>query len=132
MTTSENPLHVLVVDDDWLNRELLEGFLAALAHTATFANSGEKALQLLEDITPDVVLSDIRMPDMDGLTLCRAINAQPQTAHIPVILMTALDFTADEHAAALNAGAVTVLRRGFTLHHLADALQQSLRLTDDK
>jgi diguanylate cyclase (GGDEF)-like protein len=75
--TSE-PLHVLVVEDEADARHGLAAAVCALGHTCTVAADGAEALALHEREQTDVILSDWRMPSMDGLTLCRAIRARDQ------------------------------------------------------
>ncbi|MCL4255580.1 MAG: response regulator, partial [Anaerolineae bacterium] len=82
---------ILVVDDEWLNRELIEGILSVFNYDVLLANGGDSALKLLAHETPDLIVMDVRMPDMDGYTLCHHVKSNSQTAHIPVIMITALE-----------------------------------------
>lgn len=79
---------VLVVEDDVDLRDYVAGVLAD-AYNVISAPDGQKGLVLAESEIPDLILSDIVMPVMDGLELCKAVKDNQSTAHIPVILLTA-------------------------------------------
>ena len=95
---------VLVVDDIPANVKLLEAKLGAEYFDVVTAHSGEHALALIGKELPDIVLLDVMMPGMDGFEVCRRIKANPATAHLPVVLVTALDQLADR-VQGLEAGA---------------------------
>jgi two-component system cell cycle response regulator len=95
---------VLVVDDVPANLRLLEAKLRAEYFEVALAASGPEALALSAAWAPDVILLDIMMPGMDGYEVCRRLKAQPGTAHIPVVMVTALTEQA-ERVRGLQAGA---------------------------
>jgi two-component system cell cycle response regulator len=95
---------VLVVDDILANVKLLEAKLTAEYFDVLGACSGIEALAKLEEHNPDIVLLDVMMPGMDGFEVCRRIKQNPKTAHLPVVMVTALDQTADK-IAGLQSGA---------------------------
>nr|WP_321459435.1 PleD family two-component system response regulator [uncultured Cohaesibacter sp.] len=95
---------VLVVDDIPANVKLLEARLSAEYFDVLCAYSGPEALEILTGNTVDIVLLDVMMPQMDGFEVCRRIKANPQTMHIPVIMVTALDQIKDR-VTGLEAGA---------------------------
>ncbi len=82
---------ILIVDDDPLNQELLEGLLAPLGHSTRLADDGVEALECLGQTEIDLVLLDIMMPGMDGFEVCKRIKANEETRQIPTVLITALD-----------------------------------------
>jgi two-component system cell cycle response regulator len=86
---------VLVVDDVEANVRLLEAKLQFEYYTVMTAFSGEEALGVARERNPDVILLDVMMPGLDGYETCRRLKAHPDTAHIPVIMVTALDERAD-------------------------------------
>jgi len=95
---------VLVVDDIPANIKLLEAKLGAEYFDVVTANSGEQALAHIEKELPDIVLLDVMMPGMDGFEVCRRIKANPASAHLPVVMVTALDQVSDR-IQGLEAGA---------------------------
>ena len=95
---------VLVVDDILSNVKLLEAKLTAEYFEVVTAFNGQQALVKIEEHTPDIVLLDVMMPGMDGFEVCRRIKANPKTAHVPVVMVTALDQPSDR-VAGLDAGA---------------------------
>jgi two-component system, cell cycle response regulator len=95
---------VLVVDDIPANVKLLEARLSAEYFAVLTAHSPIEALAILQDEQVDVVLLDVMMPGMNGFEVCRRIKSSPRTMHVPVIMVTALDQTADK-VQGLEAGA---------------------------
>jgi two-component system cell cycle response regulator len=81
---------VLVVDDILPNVKLLEAKLACEYYEVITATSGQEALDKIKSENPDIVLLDVMMPGMDGFEVCTRIKANPETAHIPVVMVTAL------------------------------------------
>ena len=92
---------VLIVDDNELNRKLARDVLRASALDTLEAASGEEAIQLARAQLPEVILMDIRLPDLDGAEALRRLKAHPDTACIPVVAVTAL---AGARTALLAAG----------------------------
>ena len=95
---------VLVVDDLEPNVKLLEAKLRAEYFDVIGAFSGQEALELAASEQPDIILLDVMMPGLDGFETCRRLKAAPETMHIPVVMVTALDQQADR-VAGLEAGA---------------------------
>jgi two-component system cell cycle response regulator len=95
---------VLVVDDITANLRLLEAKLGAEYYDVAVAGSGAEALATAADWLPDVVLLDVMMPGLDGYEVCRRLKASAATAHIPVVMVTALVDPA-ERVRGLEAGA---------------------------
>jgi two-component system cell cycle response regulator len=95
---------VLVVDDILSNVKLLEAKLSAEYFEVITAFNGLECLARMEQGAPDIVLLDVMMPGMDGFEVCRRIKSNPKTAHVPVVMVTALDQPSDR-VAGLDAGA---------------------------
>ena len=95
---------VLVVDDILSNVKLLEAKLTAEYFEVISAFNGQECLAKMEEGAPDIVLLDVMMPGMDGFEVCRRIKSNPKTAHVPVVMVTALDQPSDR-VAGLEAGA---------------------------
>ncbi|RLC81896.1 MAG: hypothetical protein DRI81_01230, partial [Chloroflexi bacterium] len=81
---------VLVVDDNLALRQALEDLLAAEGYDVACASNGVEALAKATQLTPDLILLDVIMPDMDGFTVCQRLRADPLLADVPVIMITAL------------------------------------------
>jgi len=96
---------VLVVDDDIESIRMINDVLEDAGMTALVALEGRQALAITRNITPDVVLMDAIMPNMDGFETCRQLKENPELSHVPVIFMTGLSDT--EHVVmGLTSGGV--------------------------
>lgn len=89
--------NVLIVDDEPMSRMLLESILESVFICAT-VESGEQAISYCKANLPDLVLLDMNMPDIDGLDVCTALKASPETNHIPVIFVTSTMDVESENA----------------------------------
>ena len=87
---------VLVVDDILANIKLLQARLEAEYFEVVTASNGHDALEICQRERVDVVLLDVMMPGIDGFEVCRRLKASPQTLHIPVVMVTALDQASDK------------------------------------
>ena len=99
---------VLVVEDDPVQRERLRGWLGPQQWLLSEAENGRVALDRLKEKTPDVILLDLMMPEMDGFQLVATLQEHPTWRDIPVIVITARDLSMQERA-RLNLGVETVL-----------------------
>lgn len=82
---------ILIVDDLESSREVLHEILVNHGYELIFASGGAEALDLARTRTPDLILLDLMMSDIDGLVVCRRLRIDPHTAQVPVIIVTALD-----------------------------------------
>jgi two-component system, cell cycle response regulator len=112
---------VLVVDDDPLILEVLKTVLDLEEFDVVTAADGEAGLQSLRQQRPDVVVCDVMMPGIDGLEVCRRIKADPATADLPVVLLTARD-RAEDRVAGEDAGCDAYLTKPFSPLHLIDVI----------
>jgi len=116
---------VLVVDDSPEALGFLTRALEEAGVTVLVATSGEGALAVAKQVTPDVVLMDAVMPGLDGFETCRKFKAMAQVAHVPVIFMTAL--TETEHVVhALESGGVDYLTKPINLEELSARMRVHL------
>ena len=95
--------HILVIDDNPANLELARYLLGVAGYVVETASDAEQAQQLLKQATPDLILMDITLPGMDGLTLTRKLKADERLKNIPVAAFTASAMVGDEQK-ALQAG----------------------------
>ncbi len=95
---------VMIVDDDWMNREVIEAYLLNAGYEVVSAHNGEQALQLAAQKSPDLVLLDLRMQGMNGIEVCRHLKAHPNTQQTPVLIVSALN-SEQQKTEAIAAGA---------------------------
>ncbi|MGE0499928.1 MAG: PleD family two-component system response regulator [Rhizobiaceae bacterium] len=118
---------ILVVDDVPANVKLLEVRLLAEYFEVLTASSGREALETCENGKVDVVLLDVMMPEMDGFEVCRRLKSDPATAHIPVVMITALDQVSDR-VRGLEAGADDFLTKPVNDLQLMTRVKSLVRL----
>lgn len=94
-----NGIHVLVIEDNQLNFELVADLLEANGCTVEQAQSAEEGLALARASAPDLVLMDFSLPGMDGLCATRVLKSDPCTRHLPVIALTAHAMRGDDEIA---------------------------------
>lgn len=134
MSHPTEPARLLIVDDLEVNRELLARRVRRLGHESGFAINGRHALETLRAAPWDLVLLDITMPEMDGYETLGHIKADPALAHIPVIMVSAIDET-DSVVRCLELGADDYLTKPFNPVVLQARIESSLtkkRLADQK
>jgi diguanylate cyclase (GGDEF)-like protein len=100
---------VLIVDDMAANIEVLDSVLAD-EYEILFATNGADALEIAADQSPDLILLDVLMPDMDGYEVCARLKADPRTDDIPIIFITAMNEEVEE-SKGLNAGGIDYITK---------------------
>jgi two-component system cell cycle response regulator len=118
---------VLVVDDIPINVRLLQAKLSAEFFDVVTAGNGQAALDLIAKEPPDIILLDVMMPGLDGFEVCRRIKTDPKSAHIPVVMVTALSDAADR-VRGLKAGADDFLTKPINDLALFARVRSLLRL----
>jgi adenylate cyclase len=118
---------ILVVDDQRANVEMMAGVLEGRGYAVVTAANGNQALERVAQARPDVVVSDILMPDMDGYQLCRRLRSAPETALLPVILVTSIE-AHDERIKGLEAGADDFLSKPLNQPELFARVRSLLRI----
>ncbi|MCI5130808.1 MAG: response regulator [Candidatus Electrothrix sp. EH2] len=103
---------ILVVDDQPANLKVLLSFLQEHDYRVYMVDSGQRALDILPRIQPDLILLDVMMPGKSGFEICRRIKADKELAALPVIFMTALDSLEDK-ISGFSAGAVDYITKPF-------------------
>jgi len=121
-----SPMTILMVEDNALQRRQIEAQLQALGHRIISASNGQEALDRMQVTIPDLVIMDAVMPAMDGFKACEMIKADPQTAGVPVLVLTALSRDAKDRSYA--AGADDFLRKPANTLLLQVRVQTHLRI----
>jgi putative two-component system response regulator len=107
--TTTDKSRVLIVDDEPGNIKILSNVLAG-DYAMSVATNGKQALEIARVQSPDIVLLDMIMPEMDGIEVCEALKASEETRDIPVIFVTSMSDTANEER-GLDAGAVDYISK---------------------
>lgn len=102
-----DPRVVLIAERDHTVRELQRQFVEQAGYTVEFVDDGEAALARAREVVPVVLVTEIMLPKVDGLTVCRTLGADPLTSHIPVLVFSILSASARAH----DAGAKAYLRK---------------------
>jgi signal transduction histidine kinase/DNA-binding NarL/FixJ family response regulator len=118
--------HVLIVDDNADVREYISDLLTS-RYRVSVAGDGKEALVMATELRPDLVISDVMMPSLDGFELCRLLREQPETAGIPIVLLTARA-TEDAKIAGLEAGADDYLYKPFSASELLVRVENLIEL----
>lgn len=108
---------VLVIEDNAANLKLAELVLKSAGHAVLLAESAESGIALVRERMPDLVLMDIRLPDMDGIAATRILKSDPATAPIPLIALTAFAMKGDEER-ILVAGCDAYLSKPYRFEEL--------------
>lgn len=123
MTTTEQ---ILVVDDDENTRSALAELLADEGYEVVTAANGLEALEQVQRAIPSVVICDVRMPRVNGLQVVQKLRARPATAHVPVIMVSAVAGR-DRRLAALSIGADDFVAKPIDMDELKARIQVQLR-----
>jgi two-component system alkaline phosphatase synthesis response regulator PhoP len=118
---------VLVVDDNQQNLELLLAYLEDVDCRTISASDGEEALEVVRNDLPDIILLDVMMPKMSGFEVCRRVKSDPNTADIPVIMVTALNELGDIER-AINSGTDDFLSKPINKWELLTRVKTMLKL----
>ncbi|MEO7260222.1 MAG: response regulator [Jatrophihabitantaceae bacterium] len=125
MTCTERSARLLVVEDDDDIRALFSATLHGAGYQPRIASSGQQALDQVGELVPDLVISDVSMPGLSGLDVCRALKTEPRTAATLVLLISALSSEQDREAGLL-AGADDYLTKPIRPAVLLDRVRSLL------
>lgn len=118
---------ILIADDNPTNVELLEAYLAQCDCEVFVASDGLETLQMAQQIHPDLILLDIMMPKMSGFEVCQRLKSDPQTRHIMILMVTALNELGDIER-AVAAGCDDFLSKPVHKLELLKRVENMLRL----
>ncbi|MBO5342367.1 MAG: diguanylate cyclase [Lachnospiraceae bacterium] len=124
----EKTKHILIVDDVTTNLKLAAEVLQG-HYKLSMAKSGEQAIQFLQKVKPDLILLDIRMPEMDGYQTLEIIKANPATANIPVVFLT-VDDQRESEIKGLKMGAMDFILKPFEPGVMLSRIDKILQIED--
>ena len=117
--------HILVAEDERDIRELVMFTLQFAGHKVTQAQNGEMAVELAQQVIPDLILTDVRMPKMSGYEVCRALKQIDSVKHIPVVILSAKGQD-DEIETGKAAGAIDYILKPFDMAELQQRVNEIL------
>jgi two-component system, OmpR family, KDP operon response regulator KdpE len=123
MANSEPTKNILVVDDEPQITRVLKTSLSSYGYAIRTAADGEEALQVIHDWSPDLIITDLRMPNMDGLELCREVRKESQ---VPIIVLSVKGEESIK-VQALDAGADDYVTKPFSMNELTARIRAALR-----
>jgi two-component system KDP operon response regulator KdpE len=115
--------HILVVDDEPQITRVLRTSLSAQGYDIRVANSGEMALEIMKDWQPNLIITDLSMPSIDGVELCRTVRA---VSNVPIIVLSVRD-KEQQKVEALDAGADDYVTKPFGMNELLARVRANLR-----
>ncbi len=121
----ERALRVLVVEDHPVNRMIVEAWMSSAGHVTVLAENGEMALEACAVEAFDLILMDVNMPVMDGLTATRALRSQPGPNQASPVVVLSASARSEDHEAGLAAGADAYLNKPIDFRALAEMLVRS-------
>ncbi|HKQ73791.1 MAG TPA: response regulator [Blastocatellia bacterium] len=122
-----NRFKILIVDDDLDIAGAFSHILQLADYEVLSAPTGRECLQIAKTDHPDLILLDVRLPDLNGLEVCRRIKADPEMARIVVIIITGMRISKDDEAEGIEAGADAYLNKPVHLRTLLAHVQTLLR-----
>ncbi|MDO9549780.1 MAG: response regulator [Methanoregula sp.] len=114
---TDNPFNILIVEDSRVQAEILNHILESKGYSTVRAENGKIALELISQKKPDLIISDVIMPVMNGYELCKEIKKNEKTRDIPIILLTALSDSKDV-ALALQSGADNFITKPYQTDYI--------------
>ena len=117
---------VLVVDDAELNRKLIRAILGLRSIRVVDAENAEQAFELVREHHPDLILMDVQLPGMDGIEATRLLKADPHTAKIPVVILSAGSIPADD-SRMREAGSAGLILKPFAAEEFLETVSSFLR-----
>ena len=121
---------VMAVDDSPLTLKLISGMLRSGGHKVVTFASGAEALAQIEAVRPDLIILDVMMPEMDGYEVCRRLRQEHLTAHLPIVMLTAMD-SLEHKIKGFEAGADDYMLKPFQAGELQARVEALLRRSSD-
>lgn len=125
MKTEQKPTTILLVDDERAYRRAVSDVLCSQGYTVVQAGSAAEALQVLNVVTPELIMLDVMMPEVDGLTLLRQLSDEPRFLSVPIVMASAKAQAADRWS-AWERGASAYLAKPFTFNEVTSLVEYLL------
>ncbi len=125
-TTAKNDT-IFIVDDSHDNIKVLEAMLVELNYSVRVAFQGSTAIKSIKQVPPDLILMDVKMPDMDGYEVCKRLKSDKTTKNIPIIFISGLD-EIDAKVKALNEGGNDYIIKPFHSEEVSARIQTHLSI----
>jgi len=121
---------ILTIDDEEINLEVIKGIFEKYLseYKCITALSGTEGLEIANKELPDVIILDVRMPNMDGYEVCKKLKSNEKTKHIPIMFLTAYDTMSDDMVKGLEAGADIFLQKPFIINKFLAQVKVLLRI----
>jgi DNA-binding response OmpR family regulator len=119
---------ILVIDDEPQITEIIEAFLTNAGHEVYVNNNSLEGIKRAREVSPDIILLDIMMPDADGYSVCNELKNEPSTADIPVVFLTGKDRN-DDMGRSFKAGGDMFIKKPFSCERLLEIVNIILMST---
>jgi DNA-binding response OmpR family regulator len=129
MKTERKATTVLLIDDERAYRQAVSDVLNSQGYTVVQAGSAAEALRVLEMVTPELIMLDVMMPEVDGLTLLRQLSDEPRFLSVPIIMASAKAQAIDRWS-AWERGASAYLAKPFTFDEVSSLVEYLLAPPD--
>lgn len=133
VNTDKNRINLLIVEDEESIRKMLNDIFSPY-YTVREASNGEEGWDMISSENPDIIISDVKMPKMSGIELCKKVKSNIDTCHIPVILLTSLN-NEEDYSKGLNVGADDYVTKPFNINILlskCNSIIKNRRLLQEK
>jgi len=117
---------ILIIEDDPVTQKMVSRILTREGFETTFASNGVEALERIVSTPPDLIISDVMMPEMDGFTLLYTLRSNPEFGHIPIIMLTAR-CSGDDIIDGIDMGANDYIPKPFDADHLINSVRENLK-----
>lgn len=122
---TDAPKRILLVEDNDLNRQMLQDYMVFCGYRVLSIAGGCGFFEALADFQPQLILLDLKLPDVDGYILLEQLQQKPEWQHIPVIIVSAFAFKVDQQR-AFNLGACRYFVKPVNLSELSQAIEDEL------
>ncbi len=128
---NNRPKTILVADDDLVNLTILRSVISKVGYSVLTAENGADALKIARALSPDLIILDIMMPDMDGMEVATALKQNPRTRKIPIIFLSSL-ISAEEERSDVEKDLVSYLSKPYNREKLLNEIGKYLIMKDKK